>query len=169
MYSLGRRDLTGMVAPKLVQMIEDHWDSISARTLRRIRNCVDMPHLKDMPESDLQLISQRTLHNLSHWLHNDPDVEIARRYEEVGQQRFRDGMPLCEAVRGIQLVKESTLDFVRDQGFASTSVEILAEEELEHRLGRFFDMLIFHLVKGYEDAMRKAIALAAKAAAVAGR
>jgi len=124
-----------------------------------------MPHLKDMPESDLHLISQRTLHNLSGWLHNNPDQEIAHRYEEVGHQRFRDGMPLCEAVRGMQLLKDSAEDYVRDQGFTATSVEIFAEEELENRLGHFFDLLIFHLVKGYEDEMRKAMALAAKGAA----
>jgi hypothetical protein len=158
-----------MVSPKLIQQIEDHWEAIAARALRRVRSCADLPRLKDMPESDLQLISQRTLHNLSHWLHNNPDKEIASRYEEVGRQRFKDGMPLCEAVRGIQLMKDSTLDYIRDQGFASTSVQIFAEEELVVQLGRFWDLLIFHLVKGYEDEMRHVLTHAAKSAVGVGR
>jgi hypothetical protein len=144
-----------MVAPKLVQQIEDHWQAIATRTVRKVRNCSDLPHLREMPASDLELISQRTLQNLSGWLHNNPELEMGHRYQEVGRQRFRDGMLIHEAVRGIQLMKESTLDYIREQGFTSSSVEILAEEELEFRLGRFFDLLVFHLVKGYEEEMRR--------------
>jgi hypothetical protein len=158
-----------MISAKLIHQIEDHWESIAARALRRIRSCADLPHLKAMPESDLQIISQRTLQNLSHWLHNNPDKEIAARYEEVGRQRFKDGMMLCEAVRGLQLMKDSTLDYIRDESFRSTSMEILAEGELELQLGRFFDLLVFHLVRGYEDEIRRGLAAAAKSMAGAGR
>ena len=35
------------------------------------------------------------------------------------------------------------------------------QEELEHRLGKFFDQLIIHLVRGYEGAWRRAIRAAA--------
>jgi hypothetical protein len=158
-----------MISVKLIRQIEDHWESIAARALRRIRSCADLPQLKAMPESDLHIISQRTLQNLSHWLHNNPDKEIAARYEELGRQRFKDGMMLCEAVRGLQLVKDSTLDYINDESFTSTSMEMLAEEELELQLGRFFDLLVFHLVRGYEGEMRRAMPSTAKSAAGVGR
>jgi hypothetical protein len=144
-----------MVSPKLIHQIEDHWEAIAARTIRRARNCTDLPHLRDLPASEVQLISQRTLHNLGEWLHNSPDRDITQRYEEIGRQRLKDGMLLHEAVRGMQLMKESTLEYIREEGFTASPVEILAEEELEFRLGRFFDRLVFHLVKGYEVEMRR--------------
>jgi hypothetical protein len=40
-------------------------------------------------------------------------------------------------------------------------VEVHAEEGLEHRLDRFFDWLVYHLVRGYEEALRKAAHLVA--------
>jgi hypothetical protein len=54
------------------------------------------------------------------------------------------------------------MDFVQEQGLRNDSVEfyvelysyvdLYAEEELEHRVGRFFDDLVVHLVRGYEAA-----------------
>lgn len=144
-----------MVSAKLVQLIEEHWDNIARRAVRRIRGCSDLPHLQQMPESEVHQICQRTLHNLGHWLTDVPDKEIAGRYHDIGRQRCHDGMPLHEAVRGLQLMKASVLDYIREHGFTGSSVEILAEEELEHHLGEFYDLLVFHLVKGYEEALRR--------------
>ena len=39
-------------------------------------------------------------------------------------------------------------------GLPQTSLEIYAEEELEHRLNRFMDFLVYHHVRGYEAALR---------------
>jgi hypothetical protein len=150
-----------MVSAKLVQLIEEHWDNIARRAVRRIRGCADLPHLQQMPESEVHQICQRTLQNLGHWLMDVPDKEIAARYRDIGRQRCQDGMPLHEAVRGLQLMKSSVLDYIRDHGFAGSSIEILAEEELEHQLGDFYDLLVFHLVRGYEEALRRAHAMAA--------
>ena len=145
-----------MVSAKLVSQIEDHWDNIARRAVRRIRACSQLPHLQQMPESEIHQIGQRTLHNLSHWLMSAPEKEIAERYQEIGRHRCHDGMPLHEAVRGLQLVKESAIDYLKEQGLSTNSVEILAENELEHELSRFYDLLTFHLVRGYEEEMRRA-------------
>jgi hypothetical protein len=75
--------------------------------------------------------------------------------------RFEEGVPLCEAVRGLFLVKDKMIDFVLNQAAARTYMQLYAEEELEHRVDRFFDILVYHLVKGYEDAWHKAARSAA--------
>ena len=51
-------------------------------------------------------------------------------------------------------LKYETVDYIRNQGFPQTSLEIYAEEELEHRLNRFIDFLVYHMVRGYEAALR---------------
>jgi hypothetical protein len=153
-----------MVSTKLVRLIEEHWDNIARRAVRRIRACSDLPHLQQMPESEVHQALQRTLQKLGHWLSHSPEKEIAAQYQEIGRQRCHESMPLHEAVRGLQLMKEAALGYIRDEGFVGTSVEILAEEELEHHLGRFYDLLVFHLVKGYEEELRRGQALAAAAA-----
>ena len=66
-------------------------------------------------------------------------------------------MPLYECVHGLHIVKNAVLSYVRDQGLGQTTVEVFAEEELEHHVGLFFDCVIYHLVRGYEDEMRQAL------------
>jgi hypothetical protein len=48
-------------------------------------------------------------------------------------------------------------DFVGEQGLTKDSVELYAEEELERRVGRFFDVLVIHMARGYETAWRRAV------------
>ena len=144
-----------MVPSKLVSQIEDHWDNIARRAVRRIRACTQLPHLQQMPESEIHQVGQRILHNLSHWLLSAPEKEIAERYQEIGRHRCHDGMPLHEAVRAQQLMRESTIDYLREHELTTNTVEMRAENELENELARFFDLMTFHLVRGYEEELRR--------------
>jgi hypothetical protein len=61
-------------------------------------------------------------------------------------------MPLSECLRSVQLMREATFDYVRDESTIQSSMDLYAEEELETRLARFFDLLAYHLARGYEQA-----------------
>jgi hypothetical protein len=63
---------------------------------------------------------------------------------------------LSECIRGVQLLKEAAIGYLRDQGLFDTSVDIYAEEELEHQIGIFFDALVVNLAVGYEKAQAHA-------------
>ncbi|HWB99439.1 MAG TPA: hypothetical protein VG672_22170, partial [Bryobacteraceae bacterium] len=82
--------------------------------------------------------------------------EICRQYERLGQERFEAAIPLHETVRAFQIVKEQIIAFVQEQMTTRTSMELYAEEELEHRLAAFFDVVVYHLVRGYESAWHRA-------------
>lgn len=141
-----------MVSAKLVHQIEDHWEAITARFLRRLRQQSGLPHISRMPESELTETCRKLLKRLGHWLISCSEEEIASLYEKVGHDRYVQGIPLSESIRAVQLLKEACLDYIRDEAFVQTSVDLYAEEELELQLGRFFDLLIFYLARGYERA-----------------
>ena len=48
------------------------------------------------------------------------------------------------------------MEFVHDHAFVETSLQLYAEGELEKSIGHLFDRMIYHLVRGYEGAMREA-------------
>jgi hypothetical protein len=142
-----------MVSAKLIHQIEDHWEAISGRFLRLLRSSHGLSHISQLPESEITETCRRLLHNLGNYLvsahHED---ELALHYEKVGRDRYHAGVPLSQALRTVQLMKDATLDFTRDEMVVQSGVDLYAEEELEHRLGRFFDLLIYHLARGYEEA-----------------
>jgi hypothetical protein len=141
-------------------MVEEHWDTIAARVIHQIRNDPLLFHIRKLPDSELRLWGQALLKNLGHWLVESNEQEITHRYESQGRLRYQEGIPLHEVVQTSALLKRGILDYIRDQGLCQTSVEVYAEEELEHQVGAFFDSAIFHLVRGYEAELRHAVHIA---------
>ncbi len=145
-----------MLSSKLIQLIEDHWEQITAAAIQQIRADPDLPHMRELMVSELRGWHSVILRALRSWNSAQKDGELAEQYEELGRRRFEEGVPLHETIRSLHILKHRMVDFVRNQGFGRTSLELYAEEELEHRIGLFFDCLIYYVVRGYENAVRSA-------------
>ena len=152
-----------MLSGKLIHLIEAHQEQITARVLAQILEDPELTHIRSLPQMELREWGQHILENLGDWLVRAKEDELAHRYQELGRIRFDEGVPLYEAVRGLFLLKYKMIDFVKEQGLAKTSVDLYAEEEMELRVGRFFDLLAVYLVRGYEKALRRAAHLGATA------
>lgn len=148
-----------MISPKLIHLLEDHWEAVSARFCRQLRGEPGLTHLKKLPESELNETCKKLVSNIGHYLTLRQTTGIGAEYERVGRDRFREGIPLSEAIRGLQILKEAAVGYLRDQGLFDTSVDIYAEEEMEHQIGVFFDHLVYHLALGYEVAQARAAAV----------
>jgi len=149
-----------MLSGKLVHLIETHWDRIVASVFEAIRREPEMEHLRVLPDGELREWGDELLRNLGHWLAVGSSDDLARRYELRGRLRFEQGIPLHESVRLLCVMREKTMDYVEEHIASNSSMELFAEEELERRLSRFFDLLLIHLVRGYEGALRRSMAAA---------
>ena len=145
-----------MLSGKLIHLIESHWDEIVARVVDQIRREPQMTHFQTIAQTELREWGQALLQNLGHWLAAGNEDDLAHKYEHLGKLRFEEDVPLYESVHALCIIREKMLDFVEEHIFSKSSLELYAEEELERRLGRFFDLLTIHLVRGYERALRQA-------------
>lgn len=143
-----------MVSARLINQIEDHWETISARLVKRVHESPELTHLKQWPDSEIREAARRILQNLGHWLTSSGRDELSEPYQQIGRQKCEEGFPCCEAVRAFQLMRQETFNYVREQGYLNTNVDLYAEEELASQLARFFDLLQFYIVMGYEDRLR---------------
>ena len=150
-----------MLSGKLINLIETHRDDITRRVLEQVRRDPETAHFRRLLDSELRESLQSLLQNLGHWLGTGNATELARRYEMMGRLRYEQEVPLHECARALCIVREKILDYVEEQIISNSSVELYAEEELERRLGRFFDLLLIHLVRGYEHTLRHSMALTA--------
>jgi hypothetical protein len=145
-----------MLSARLVRLIEQHSDEISNRLIDAIRAHHDLPTLASESDAELQQWAGDILQNLGHLLSAPKDEATLSRYHLMGRLRFEESIPLHEAVLRLHLLKDKIVGFVHEQGFPMTSLQLYAEEELEHRICGFFDAAVYHVVRGYEDAMRVA-------------
>jgi hypothetical protein len=149
-----------MLSGKLVQLIETHSNAIADHVVQIIRHHPDLPALAGGPEPELREWCQDILSNIGYWLSASQTDELKRRYEVLGKLRFEQEIPLHEAVLRFFILKNAIRDFIHSQGMAITSVQLHAEEELDQRISRFFEAMVYHLVRGYEGAMRLSMRLA---------
>jgi len=149
-----------MLSGRLVHLIEANSASIVQQVISQIRRDPELTHVSKLADAELREYGEHLLDRLGDWLSGGTEREIGDYYEDAGRLRFEEGVPLYESVRGLFLIKNKMIDFVLSQAGARTYMELYAEEELEHRVDRFFDVLVYHLVKGYEHALRRSARVA---------
>ena len=144
-----------MISARLVHLIESSGDHIIDRVLAQLRREPEMTLTRSLQEHELREWGQDLLHHLGHWLSAGNEHDLALRYERLGKLCFEQQIPLHETVRGLSMLREKMLNFAEEHMVSNSSVEWYAEEELERRLGHFFDLLTIHLARGFEEAVRK--------------
>jgi len=146
-----------MLSGKLMHLIEAHHKEIRNRILGEIGRHPDLVHLRRLPEAELRERSQIILEDFGNWLASEKEEILAKQQEAVGILRYEQGIPLDEVVRALCMIKYNIMDFIEEQGIPKDPLGLYAEEELEHRVGRFFDSLIIYLVRGYQSAWHRAV------------
>jgi len=143
-----------VLSNRLVAFIEEHAATITRRVHKRIHR---EPRLKQITKlSQAQLLGRFKdvcLH-LARWLALKDNGLVESRYEQLGEERLREGIPLHEVLLVTQLFKRELIDFAREQAQDQTAYEIFAEAELEQLVGDFFDQVIFYIARGYERKLR---------------
>jgi hypothetical protein len=143
-----------MLSSRLVQLIEANWEEIAKRLIVSVRQHPEMPNLASKPEAELREWCRNNLADLDYLLAMSKEQEVKKRFEVLGRMRFEENVPLHEAVLRFHMLKGKIVGFIHEQGFPMSAMHLYAEEELELRIDRFFDDCVYHLVRGYERAMR---------------
>jgi hypothetical protein len=142
-----------MISARLVHLIESHGEQIIDRALAQIHRDSETIHSGSLLDHELRQLGRDLLSNLGHWLSGGNENDLALRYQQLGKLCFDQEIPLHEAVRQLAALRRKMLDFAQEQLISNSSVELYAEEELDRRVGRFFDLLNVELVRGFEKAI----------------
>ena len=152
-----------MLVNRLIQLIENHSDSLTEELLRDALTNEKTASFKRVPVEELRPRLAALYENLSKWIGNPNQNDIRREYEDWGRTRFRQGIPFSEVVYVLILTKKHLRKFIREHGLVTFSgdrvtpdelvpVELYSIQELNYLVGDFFDRALYHLVRGYESA-----------------
>lgn len=141
-----------MLTERLDQLISDHWAEIGGNVIAEIRrDPKTQSHMGALKDEELRQWVHDIIRTLNAWPAKDEE-SLARTYGTLGRRRRREAIPLHEIVQGHHILKRVIVEFARRNLFARNALDIYTEEELEHRVFFFFDWLLYHLIKGYEEA-----------------
>jgi hypothetical protein len=149
-----------MLSTRLLQRVEQHWDAIARAVVEQTRTDPNTPHHQVLDDEEIRARARDLVQHLGFWLTAGDESAMARRYQEIGRIRHREGVSLAEVVYKLLLIERKTADYIQTENVAQTSVDIYAELEMIRALDRFFGIVLHNVVAGYEQA-----AIAARAAA----
>ncbi len=140
-----------MMIGKLVALIEDHADELTARMVRLVRENPATEGYQRIGDEDLGERARLVYSNLGQWLSETSESHVEDEYYRVGNLRHREGIPLSHVVMALLLTRRNLWHYVESQG-GDTILDLRQKLDLELMVVRFFDRAIHHTVRGYEAA-----------------
>jgi hypothetical protein len=139
-----------MMLGKLVALIEDHADELTARMVRQVREDPRMAAYQRFEDGELGERARMVYANLGKWLGETSEEAVEEEYFRLGKLRCQEGIPLSQVVVALLVIRRNLWHFVERQGW-DTIFDLRQQLDLELLVVRFFDRAILHTVRGYES------------------
>ena len=140
-----------MMIGKLVALIEDHADELTARMVRLVREDPRTEGYHRFGDEELGERARLVYSNLGQWLSETSESHVEEEYYRIGKLRHSEGVPLSQVVMALLLTRRNLWHFIESQGW-DTIFDLRQQLDLELQVVRFFDRAIYHVVRGYEAA-----------------
>jgi len=145
-----------MFSYRLVRLIESHADALAGGLEEKVQASSQVGHFRNIPAHELRERVYEVYRHLGEWLLGKNELDIERRYREIGARRASQRVPLSEVVQVIVLTKENLWEFLKSESIMDRAVEIMGELELFEMLEMFFDRAIYYAAVGYEQELARA-------------
>ncbi len=145
-----------LISDKLVELVENHSSVIVKRWTKLL---IDDPATASFSREHLKYVedkAQSILKQLRVWVSYDTTKEeVGRLYANEGIEFFKMGIPLCEVIRAVFVLRRTLWLFVQNESVLNSSFELHQMTELSDRVILFFDRAEFYIIRGYTEAMSK--------------
>jgi hypothetical protein len=135
---------------RVIALIESHAEDLTRGTLEKIRASLRTPSYRKLSYEDLYARIFDVYRDLGHWLLDKTDTAIRSRFTDLGERRFKEGVPLSEVLWALVTTKEYLRAYVSAWAFADSAVELYRQQELDRLIAHFFDRAMCYAAEGYE-------------------
>jgi len=138
-----------MLAYRLLRLVETHSDALATGLLEKTKSSPLLPDYNNVPPEDLKQTVREIYRHLAERL-SKSELDIEKRYLEVGAKRAQQGVPLSQLIWAIILTKNNLWDFLKKEAVLDRPAEISGELEVEQLLDQFFDRAVYYAAVGFE-------------------
>ena len=154
-----------MISAKLIELIEIHANSLTKDVTQDLSTSPRTPGFRAVRGEDLEQRTFQLLHHLGDWIGSPRSERVEAEFSEWGRRRFGQSIPLSEIVYAIIILKQHLRRYIHDNGlveFAFPRTEgdyvlpmhLYSLQDLNTRVGEFFDEALYYLTRGYEAESR---------------
>jgi hypothetical protein len=155
-----------VIAAKVVELIEIHSPRLTADIVDDLSRNERTRGFRAVRRSELEQRVFQLLHHLGNWI-GDPHSEKTRaEFTDWGRRRFDQGIPLSELIFAVIVIKQHLRRYISDNGLVGASfpsvdgdyvlpLHMHSIQDLNTRVGRFFDEALYDLALGFEERARE--------------
>ena len=151
-----------MISAKLVELIEIHASGLTHDVTQDLVNNPRTPGFRAVPPQELERRVFEIFHHLGNWIGDSGSANVQAEFAEWGRRRIDQGIPLSEIVYAIIVLKHHLRRYIRDNGLVDAAfprtesdyvlpMHLYGLQDLNTRVGEFFDEALYHLTYGYEQ------------------
>jgi len=152
-----------MIAEKLIELIEIHAGRLAADVAADLATNERTRGFRAVPRPELEERVYQLVHHLGEWIGQRRSEKIQEEFAEWGRRRFGQGIALNEIVYAVIVLKQHLRRYIQDNGLIEASfprteadyvlpMHLSSLQDLNARIGQFFDEALYHLTLGYERA-----------------
>lgn len=143
-------------ATKLIDITESHAEQIAQQWYNNVKMNPRTPSYQKLPAEEAKKQALYFYQNFGKLFKTDKPFEEAQKlFARYAEERFRQGIPLAEAVYAITLMRRHMWLFSNSQAVFITPVEHHQATESQSRTILMFDYAIFVIIDKYMEFMKK--------------
>lgn len=151
-----------MIGAKLVELVEIHSPRLTTDIVDDLLVNERTRGFRAVRRSELEQRVFQLLHHLGNWI-GDPRSDKTRdEFTDWGRRRFDQRIPLSELIFAVIVIKQHLRRYISDNGLVAASfprvdgdyvlpLHLHSLQDLNTRVGRFFDEALYDLAIGYEE------------------
>jgi hypothetical protein len=135
---------------RLTTIVETHAARLTRDTVNKLQSSHQSPSYRRLPYDELHYRVNEVYQNLGRWLWEKTDAVIQSWYNELGERRFAEGIPLSEVLWALTVTKQQLMNDLDACAMADSAIELYRRQELDRLIGHFFDRALYYTAVGYE-------------------
>jgi hypothetical protein len=150
-----------MISARLIELIENHANRLTTDVVKDLAANPRTPGFRTVPRQDLEERVFELFHHLGNWIGSPKAERVEAEFSEWGRHRFGQGIPISEIVYAIIILKQHLRRYIQDNGLVDAAfpridsdyvlpMHLHTLQDLNARVGEFFDEALYYLTRGYE-------------------
>jgi hypothetical protein len=155
-----------MISAKLIELIEIHADRLSRDVAQDLATNPRTPGFRHALRQELEQRVFQIFHHLGNWIGDPKSAKVEAEFSDWGRLRFEQGMLVSEIVYAIIILKHHLRRYIHDNGLVEAAfpgvekdyvlpMHLHSLQDLNTRVGEFFDEALYYLARGYEAEARR--------------
>jgi hypothetical protein len=138
------------LSDRLIRTIEHNAEEFAQGTVKKPQSSPRTQLYHKLANSEVHDRCYEIYRNLGLWLWEKSDQAIQERYNDLGERRCEEGIPLAQVEWALILTKERLLEYLEGCGIVDSAMDLYQQQEFLRLITHFFDRALCYTAEGYE-------------------